>query len=257
MTGLLRTLAGHPPAKFCVLANALRDTRRGGLSRAPQRSVLPVVAAGLVALVGAGGQATLWAAQSHELERAALPACADGESEPVIAGAYGKRARAVAGVADAIALLRLDKSKFPNAVYNVVVSVVPTAGADAPAVRRAVEQALAAVDCDEGTQLRRVPVVVAAAVERPIDVEAIVRLRPGATLGSVRPELESKLRAALSRTTLSAAGPRVSLPAASELTGVEQITWQIDRNPHADGESLSNTSDAELPVLARLVVTAP
>jgi hypothetical protein len=34
--------AEHPLAKFCVLANAPRDTRRGGLSRAPQRSVLPV-----------------------------------------------------------------------------------------------------------------------------------------------------------------------------------------------------------------------
>ncbi|HEY5373303.1 MAG TPA: hypothetical protein VIK01_06430 [Polyangiaceae bacterium] len=124
----------------------------------------------------------------------------------------------------------MGRSKFPSVVYNVVVSVVSTSAADAPAVRRAVEQALAAVDCDEGTELRRVPVFVAAAVERPIDVEAIVRLRAGATLSSVRPELESKLRVALSRTPLSAVGPtvpclqRVSCPGSSSSAGVSMAT---------------------------------
>jgi hypothetical protein len=220
-------------------------------SRPHSKAVLGVVAASLLALVGASGQATLWAAQSHELERAALPPCADGESDQIIAFP-----RAVPGVADVIALLRLDKSKFPSAVYNVVVTVVPTSEAAPADVRRAVEQALTAVDCDEGTQLRRVPVIVLAPVDRPIDVEALVVLRPGATRDSVRPELESKLRAALSRTPLSGSGPKISLPSANELTGVEQISWRIDGLPHDNGESLSNTGDAQRPVLARLVVTA-
>ncbi|HEY1534984.1 MAG TPA: hypothetical protein VGF76_13250 [Polyangiaceae bacterium] len=223
-------------------------------SRPQPRAVLGVVAACLVVLAGAAGQATLWAAQSHELQRAALPPCADGESDRLIPGAYHKRARAVPGVADVIALLRLDKSKFPSAVYNVVVTVVPTPGAVALDVRHAVERALAAVDCDEGTQLRRVPIVVAAPVERAIDVEAIVRLRPGATTDSVRPELESKLRAALARTRLSATGPALSLPSASDLSGVEQVTWRVDGSPHAEGEALSYTGDVELPVLGRLVL---
>jgi hypothetical protein len=225
-------------------------------SRPHSKALLGTSAACFVAVVGASGQATLWAAQSHELERAALPPCADGESDQTIPGAYSKRARAVPGVADTIALLTLDKSKFPSVVYNVVVTVVPTSEAAAPDVRRAVEKALVAVDCDEGTQLRRVPVVVAAPVERPIDVEALVRLRAGATPDSVRPELESKVRAALSRTPLSASGPKISLPSANDLTGIEQVTWRVDGLPHTDGESLSSAGDAELPVLARLVVTA-
>ena len=40
MTGLLRALAGHPPAKFCVLANALRDTRRGKAKTRNRRASL-------------------------------------------------------------------------------------------------------------------------------------------------------------------------------------------------------------------------
>ena len=68
MTGLLRTLAGHPPAKFCVLANALRDTRRGKAKTRNRRASLlleipvmdpPQIANGGQSKLGPGRAATL------------------------------------------------------------------------------------------------------------------------------------------------------------------------------------------------------
>ena len=69
MTELLKALARHPPAKFCVLANALRDTRRVGAKTRNRRASLllkiPVMGSGaaqkpmspLLLLLAVGGLA--------------------------------------------------------------------------------------------------------------------------------------------------------------------------------------------------------
>ena len=129
-------------------------------ARPLQNPALGLIAAVCVALTGASVQATLWDSQAHDLQRAALPACADSDSEPRVPGAYGKRARALPGVVDAVAELRLDPSQMPAVVYKVFVTVTPTPTASAADVQRAVEQALVSVDCSEGAQLGRVPFVV-------------------------------------------------------------------------------------------------
>ena len=121
---------------------------------------LGALSAACLALVAVCTQVSLWASQLDELERAALPPCADSDSEPTTSGAYARKARTVSGVSDAHALLRLDPAQSPKVVYRVFVTVRPRAGALASDVQRAVEQALAPVACDEGPQLRKVPFVV-------------------------------------------------------------------------------------------------
>jgi hypothetical protein len=129
-------------------------------ARPQQKAVFGVIAGACVALTGASAQATWWDSQADDQRRAALPACSDAESEPPLPGAYSKRARAVPGVRDASALLRLDPAQMPAVVYKVFVTVEPAPEASAPNVQRAVEQALVTVDCNEGPTLARVPAVV-------------------------------------------------------------------------------------------------
>ena len=124
------------------------------------RAWLGALAAACVALAGASTEVSSWASQVNELKRAALPPCADSDSDSAALGAYTRRARAVPGVRDANGQLRLDLAQSPKVVYRVFVTVLPAVGASPADVQRAVEQALAGVDCDEGQQLRRVPVVV-------------------------------------------------------------------------------------------------
>ena len=121
---------------------------------------LGALLAACFALVAAGTQASLWASQVDDLERAALPPCADSDSEPMMSGAYTQKARSVSGVSDAQALLRLDPAQSPNVVYRVFVTVRAREGAAPVDVQRTVEHALRPVGCDEGPQLRKVPFVV-------------------------------------------------------------------------------------------------
>ena len=135
-------------------------------ARPRQKAALGVIAGVCIALTGASVQAALWDSQAQDQKRAALPACSDSESEPPLPGAYSKRARAVPGVRDATSLLRLDPAKMPAVVYKVFVTVELAPEANAPDVQRAVEQALATEDCNEGPTLERVPFVVA--LGRPV-----------------------------------------------------------------------------------------
>jgi hypothetical protein len=130
-----------------------------------------LIAAACVALAGFGVQASLWATEARDLKRAALPACSDSESatSPITQGAYGRAARAVPGVRDANALLRLDLAQQPSVVYKVFVTVRPAPDAAAADVQHAVEQALAKVDCDEGAHLGRVPAVIRVETENASD----------------------------------------------------------------------------------------
>ncbi|MEO7038188.1 MAG: hypothetical protein ABI548_29745 [Polyangiaceae bacterium] len=225
-------------------------------ARPRQKAVFGVLAGVCVALTGASVQATLWNGQAHDQQRAALPACSDGESDSPVPGAYGIRARGVPFVRDALAVLQLDPAQAPAVVYKVFVTLRPTPEADAADVQRAVEQALVAVDCNEGTQLGRVPFVVRAPGTRSIDVQAMLGLRAGTTLEAVHPDLEAKIRAALLRTPLSSLGPKLALPTANELTGVDTITWRVNGVSYAPGEALPNTGNVDLPVLGRLVLSA-
>ncbi len=224
-------------------------------ARPQQKALFGAIAASCVALTGASFQATLWDAQAHDLKRAALPACSDSESESRVPGAYGKRARAVPGVRDALAVLQLDPAQPSSVVYKVFVTVAPTPDAAASAVEHAVEQALAPVDCSEGAQLGRVPFVVRAPGSRVVNIAAMVRLRAGTTLEAARTDLEPKLRAALEQTKLSALGPQLMLPAAADLNDVEAITWNVNGLPYPVGEALANTGNVDLPVLGSVTVS--
>lgn len=146
--------------------------------------------------------------------------------------------------------------RVPARVGHVAVTVQPTSEAAAAAVRRDVEQALVGVDCDEGTQLGRVPFAVIAPAPRPIALEAVVRMRPGVKLDTARPDLESRLRGAFSRGRLASSGPKLCVPSASDLTdiGIEEITWRVDGSGVQPGESLSYTGEVQLLLLGSLVV---
>ena len=130
---------------------------------------LGVFAAGCVAIAGASTQASLWASQVNDLRRAALPPCSDSDSESTAVGAYTRRARSVPGVREVSARLRLDLGQSPKVVYRVFVTARAAEAASPADVQRALERALADVDCDEGPQLHRVaPVVRVLSASEPL-----------------------------------------------------------------------------------------